>query len=458
MDLELVIRGGTLVTAGETVRADLGIRAGTIVAIGQDLRGQDAIAAHGKLVLPGAVDAHVHLEMATRLATSSDDWQTGTVAAACGGTTTVLDFVDPQPGETLLEAFHARRRQAEGRAVVDFGLHMTLRRADPATLAQVPAVIEAGLPSFKTYTTYEGYRLRDDELLAALAAAGRAGGLVLVHAENDAAVAWATERLLAAGHTAPRDHPASRPAAAEGEAVERVLALAEVAGAPVYVVHVSTARGTAALARARERGLAAYGETCPQYLLLSQAEYERPGFEGARYVCSPPLRRPEDASALWRALARGDLQTVATDHCPFYYHGQKDLGRERFTDIPGGLPGVEARLALLHMFGVRTGQLSLNRWVEVSCTAPARLFGLYPRKGTLAPGADADVVIFDPELQVTLSPAVLHERVDYTPYDGFALRGYPVLTLSRGVVLAREGRFVGPPGHGRYLRRTLPPG
>lgn len=227
-------------------------------------------------------------------------------------------------------------------------------------------------------------------------------------------------------------------------------------GAPVYVVHVSTARGAAAIVRARSRGQVAFGETCPQYLLLTDVEYERPDFEGAKYVCSPPLRTTEDNNVLWDTLVRGDLQTMGTDHCPFNFFGQKEIGHSKFTDIPGGLPGIEARLALLYTFGVRKKRLTLNRWVEVCCTAPAQLFGLYPRKGTLASGADADVVIFAPDKEITLSRGTLHENVDYTPYEGFQLKGYPVLTISRGEILVENGRFIGAKGRGRYLKRDLP--
>ena len=264
----------------------------------------------------------------------------------------------------------------------------------------------------------------------------------------------------------PRYHPLSRPAGTEAEAVERALALAEVAGCPLYVVHLSTQRGAEAVARSRARGQRAYGETCPQYLLLTDAEYDRPGFEGAKFVCSPPLRKAEDNAALWRALAADEIQTAGTDHCPFFYAGQKDLGRRRgevtsplpaapplptFAQIPGGMPGIEARLALLYTFGVGQGRLSLEHWVEICCTAPARIFGLYPRKGALIPGADADVVIFDPERAVILSRSILHENCDYTPYEGYRLRGYPVLTMLRGRVIARDGEFVGEPGGGQFL-------
>jgi dihydropyrimidinase len=459
-DFDLVIRGGTLVMAADTIQADLGIRNGIIAALGQDLAGREVLDATGKLVLPGAVDPHVHLEMPAGPTTSSDDWESGTIAAACGGTTTVIDFVEPEPHAEarsprpyLLHAFESRRAQAQGRAAIDYGLHMTLSRADSDTLAQVPDVMAAGVPSFKTYTTYDGLRLNDDEFLRAMRAVKQAGGLLMVHAENHAMIEHLKREFISAGQVAPRYHPRSRPAAAEGEAIERVLALAEIVHVPVYVVHVSTARGADAIARARARGQAVLGETCPQYLVLTEAGYERPGFEGAKFVCSPPLRTAQDNAALWGALAQGGLATVGTDHCPFNYRGQKELGREQFTAIPGGLPGIEARLALMYTCGVCAGRLTLHRWVEVCCAAPARVFGLYPRKGTLMPGADADLVIFDPDKQVTLSQAILHEKVDYTPYEGFELRGYPVATVARGVVLVQDGCWVGPKGNGRYLTR-----
>lgn len=480
MVFDTVIRGGTLITPAGPVNADLGIAGESIAAIGPHLEGTQIIDAAGKLVLPGAVDPHVHLQMPAGAVTSSDDWRTGTIAAACGGTTTVIDFVEPETGASvpeygsgggaplspahasaLRDALATRRAEAEGRAVIDFGLHMTLLDASPATLAEIPAVVEAGCLSFKTYLTYTGFKLEDDAFLAALEAVGRAGGIALVHAENDAAIRYLQRKLLAEGRVEPRYHPRARPAGTEAEAVERALALAEIAGCPLYVVHLSTGRGAAAVARARGRGQMAYGETCPQYLLLTDAEYDRPGFEGAKFVCSPPLRKPEDRAALWRGLAAGEIQTVGTDHCPFFFSGQKDLGTPdappAFNRIPGGMPGIESRLALLYTYGVGAGRLSLERWVEVCCTAPARILGLYPRKGALIPGADADVVLFDPDRAVILSRSVLHENCDYTPFDGCQLKGYPALTMLRGRVIAREGEFVGRPGGGRFLaRRQLP--
>jgi dihydropyrimidinase len=470
MTFDTIIRGGTLITPAGPAAADLGIVGEKIAAIGLGLAGTQTIDAAGKLVLPGAIDPHVHLEMPVGQTRSSDDWETGTIAAACGGTTTVIDFVEPElvpspllslssaplppcSPAPLLTALATRRCQAEGRAAVDFGLHMTLRQADPAILAEIPAVVAAGCPSFKTYLTYKSLKLADDPFLVALEAVAAAGGLVTVHAENDAGIAYLQRKLLAAGHTGPRYHPHSRPASMEAEAIERALALAEAVGCPLYVVHVSTGRGAEAVARARARGQAVYGETCPHYLLLTEAEYERPGFEGAKFVCSPPLRTAADNAALWRHLAAGDLQTVGTDHCPFFFKGDKELGRHAFTAIPGGMPGIEARLALLYTCGVNEGRLSPERWVEACCTAPARIFGLYPRKGALLPGADADVVLFDPAREITLTRAMLHENCDYTPYEGFRLAGYPVLTMLRGQVIVRDGQFIGTVGGGKFLPR-----
>ncbi len=453
-----VIANGTLVTAEATVQADLGIRAGQIAAIGRDLAGLETIDAGGLLVLPGAVDEHVHLQMPVGEFASSDDFYSGTVAAACGGTTTVIDFVEPRPGQALLEALAARRAEADGRVVVDYGLHMTLARADGETLAQVPACIAAGVSSFKLYMAYEGLRLDDGGLLRVLAVLRQHGGRALVHAENHDAIAYLTARALAEGRTGPENHPLTRPDFMEAEAVGRLLALARVTGTELVLAHLSCALGLEEVRRARAGGQRVWVETCPQYLLLDEAEYRRPGFEGARFVMSPPLRTAADRTALWAGLAAGEVNTVATDHCPFFFETQKTRGLHDFSRIPGGAPGIETRLALLYTHGVRAGRLSLQRWVEVCCTGPARRFGLAPRKGTLSVGADADVVLFDPERRVTLSDRTLHQNVDYTPYEGWEVQGWPVMVLSRGEVIVRDGRFVGVTGRGHFLRTEGLPG
>ncbi len=450
--LELVITNGTVVTAEASMRADVGVRAGRIAAVGLSLQGRETIDAGGMLVLPGAVDEHVHLQMPVGEFCSSDDFYTGTIAAAHGGTTTLLDFVEPQPGQPLLKALEQRRAEADPKVVVDYGLHMTLSRADDQTLAQLLSCIQAGVASFKLYMAYEGLRLDDGDLLRALAALREVGGRPLVHAENHNAIAYLTAQALAAGRTGPEQHPRTRPAVMEAEAVHRLLALAHVTGTPLVVAHLSCALGLEQVRAARGRGQTVWVETCPQYLFLDEAEYARPGFEAAKFVMAPPLRTAADRAALWAGLASGEVDTIATDHCPFFFATQKTRGREDFSRIPGGAPAVETRLPLLYTYGVRQGRLSLERWVEVCCTAPARRFGLAPRKGSLAVGADADVVVFDPSLRVTLSAETLHQNVDYTPYEDWEVQGYPRTVLSRGEVIVQDGEFTAEGGRGQFLR------
>lgn len=452
---DLVISGGQLVTAEYVSNTDIGIINGKISALGKNLSGRKQVDASGLLVLPGGIDPHVHLEMPVGITRSSDTWFTGTRAAACGGTTTVIDFVEPMPNQTLFQALDARRNLAKNQVAVDFGLHMTLVNDDPLTLSGISNLVADGCISFKTYLTYEGFHLSDEEFLNVLHSVNEAGGITLVHAENDAIITHLQEQFRHTGKTSPRYHALSRPAVAEGEAITRSLAMAEVTGARLYVVHVSTTQGANAIRSARQRGVNVVGETCPQYLLLTAAELSRPGFAGAKFVCSPPLRSLEDSNQLWQSLDNGDLGTVGTDHCPFNYKGQKDLGKDDYEKIPGGLPGIESRLALLYHYGVRPGRLSINRWVEVCCTKPARVFGLYPRKGSLEPGADADIVLFDPYKQVTLSHRILHEQVDYTPYEGMRLIGFPVKTFLRGMLVADQGEYIGSPGDGKYLARQI---
>jgi dihydropyrimidinase len=405
--------------------------------------------------LPGAVDEHVHLQMPVGEFCSSDDFATGTLAAAHGGTTTIVDFAEPEPHQALVDALEARRAEAEGQVIIDYGLHMTLSRADAETLAQVPDCIAAGAASFKLYMAYDNLRLDDGGLLHAMARLGECGGRALVHAENHHAIAYLVARTLAEGRTGPENHPLTRPDVMEAEAVHRLLALARVTGTPLVLAHLSCALGLQEVRTARARGQTVWVETCPQYLLLDEGLYRQPGFEAAKFVMAPPPRTRVDRAALWAGLEAGEIDTVATDHCPFFFETQKVRGRDNFSRIPSGAPGIETRLALLYSHGVRPGRLSVSRWVETCCTAPARRFGLAPRKGTLAIGADADVVLFDPEKSVVLSTQSLHQNVDYTPYEGWEVQGYPVTVISRGEVIVRDGEFLGRPGRGRFVA-TVP--
>jgi len=450
--VDLVIKNGTIVTASDIYQADIGVEGEKIVLMGHGLSGQEVIDATGCYVFPGFVDAHVHLSLVVGDMVSSDDFTTGTIAAACGGTTTVLDFVTPEPGQSLPEATIARRREADGQVAIDYGLHLTAIDAAPQTLQALPELAAQGYTSLKLYTTY-AMRLDDDQLLRLLAVARECQLLPLVHTENHAAIAYLQARFLAEGKTGPRYHPLSRPPVVEAEAADRVLTLAGLTGTPVCIAHLTCRETLAAVARARSRGQAVYAEVCPQHLLLSIDAYDRPGFEGARFVLSPPLRPRSHWQPLWQALADGGLQAVSTDHCPWTLE-QKRRGCDDFTQIPNGVPGIETRVPLLYSEGVGKGRLSLNRFVEVCATGPARLFGLYPQKGTIAVGSDADLVLWDPNKEHTLTQENLHMNVDYSPYEAITVKGYPILVLLRGQVIVRDNEFVGQVGAGRFLKRT----
>lgn len=482
---DLVIRNGTLVTATDTFRADLAVAGERIIAIAEDLAAPDAaeIDAAGLLVMPGGIDSHVHLQypQGPHQVVSSDDWFTGTVAAACGGTTTVIDFVEARPDRSWMQAFEARLAEAEPQAVIDFGFHMAFNRADAASLAEVASVVAAGMPTFKIYMAYDGIRLTDAEMLLALEQLKVHGALPIVHAENHAVIQHLAAECLAAGRREPRWHPTTRPAEAEAEATQRALTLAGLVGIPMHIVHVSAALGLAAMRAFAGRGQVVTGEVCPQHLLLTDALYAEDGFGPARYVMAPPLREAADCCALWRALATGEIDCVVTDHCPFTLaqkRGERRTpefrrrpdgtvepvapepawsdGLPGFNQVPGGAPGIETRLPLLYHHGVNEKRLSLNQFVNVTSTAVARRFGLYPRKGTLAPGADADLLLFDPNRTVTISAATLHQNCDYTPYAGARVTGWPRTVLSRGRVIVRDGQFAGAAGEGRYVKRSLP--
>ncbi len=451
--LDLIIRNGVVVTASEARRVDVGILGGRIVAMGTHLREAPSLDVSGCYVLPGFVDAHVHMQLRVGEIVSTDDFESGTVAAACGGVTTVADFTGNARGDDLAEAVRARWAEAEGHIAVDLALHLTLADASEQNLAALPGLAAEGHTTAKLYMTYPGLRLDDGEMLRALAACRAHRVLPMVHAENHDAVAYLTAALLAEGHTAPRYHPQSRPPLVEGEAANRALALAALVEAPVYMAHVTCRETLAAIAQARARGQRVVAETCPQYLALTDACFDAPGFEAAKYVCTPPLRSADHADALWAALAEDELQVVSTDHCPWNLQGEKQRGREAFNLIPNGLPGVETRIPLLYGLGVAQGRLSLQRFVAVAASEPARALGLYPRKGTVAVGSDADLAILDPAGTTTLRAASLHQRVDYTPYEGWTVPGRLVATLLRGQVIVKEGEFVGQRGGGQLLRR-----
>lgn len=448
---DLVIQHGTVVTSNTVYKADVAIENEKIVAIGHNLSGHHQIDASGCLVTPGAVDIHVHLQMPLPTGViSADTFFTGTRAAAFGGTTTMIDFVAAEQNESLLDALRARRAEADPQVVVDYGLHMTLGPHDMDKLHQVPDVARLGCTSFKLYMAY-GFRLTDDQLLLALEAVRDVGGWPVVHAENWDVICALVERNVQNGRLSPHWHPRSRPALMEGEAVGRVIDLATLVGTPVHIFHVSCETAVQRIAAARREGLPVTGETCPQYLFLDWTAYDAPGVFGALPVCSPPLRPRADQDALWRALAEGALQLVTTDHCPFT-QAEKAAGLHNYSRIPGGVPSIEMRFPAIYSHGVRSGLLTLNQWVSLCCTTPARLAGL-DQKGDIAIGLDADLVIFDPHQTVQLSTETLHEQVDWTPYEGLSVTGWPVYTLSRGVPVIAEGKFVGAAGNGRFINR-----
>ena len=448
---DLVIKGGTVVTAVSTHIADIGINGEAIAAIGPNLDGRQVLDATGKLVTPGAVDMHVHLQMPIGTFTSTDTFFSGSRAAAFGGTTTIVDFVETQPDETMVEAIAARRALADPNVVIDYGLHMTIGPNDMAKLDQVPEAFAAGCTSFKLYMAY-GLRLRDDELLRALTAVRNVSGIPVVHAENWDIITELIRQNLAAGRTSPHWHPRSRPALLEAEATGRVIDIASFVGVPLHIFHVSCGETVARIAQARQQGLPVTGETCPQYLFLTWDAYDAPGVAGALPVCSPPIRDHAAQTALWQALSRNELQIVTTDHCPFTIE-EKATGLDNFSQIPGGVPSIEMRFAALYSQGVRQGWLSLPQWVAQCCTNPAKLMGL-AKKGEITVGYDADLVIFDPEATQTLTPETLHETAGWTPYAGLTLQGWPQTTLSRGKIVVQDGEFLGGEGNGRFLHRT----
>lgn len=464
----ILIKSGTLINAEQTLRADILIEGEKIKDIGEGLEARDAevVDAAGKLVMPGGIDPHTHFDLEMFGTVSSDDHYSGHKAAAFGGTTTVMDFV-PQPDEGPLragvEAWHAK---VDDKAAIDWGFHMNITRLDEAITAEIPSLLALGIPTLKVFTAYNGrLRLQDGEIFRVLRIAREHGMLTMLHAENGDVIDILVAEALAAGHTAPIWHARTRPAWGAVEAVLRACALAAQAEAPLYVVHMNTAGGVDQLRYAREKGVKVMGETCPQYLFFNEAHLGRP--DGAKWICSPPMRSERDNARLWQALCDNELQVVGTDHCPFFYNGRqaiayegkrvaipgKELGAEDFSKIPNGLPAVGDRLPILWTYGVGAGRLTPNQFVALTSTNAAKVFGLYPRKGALLPGSDADVVIWNPQRKLTYGLAHSHHRTDYNLFEGWELSGFPEKVFLRGKMIVDGERWLGRRGGGQFLRR-----
>jgi dihydropyrimidinase len=458
MSFDTVIQNGFVVTATDTYKADVAIIGGKISAIGADLPIQNAtkiVDATGKLVLPGGIDVHTHLDMPFGGTTSADDFETGTRAAAFGGTTTLIDFAIQYKGQPLRQAFDTWMRKASSKAVCDYAFHCIVTDVSAGQLSEMNDLVREGVTSFKLFMAYPGvFMLDDGSIFRALQTTSQNGGLVCMHAENGSAIDVIVQQALAEGKKAPKYHALTRPTTAEAEATARAIALAEMAGAPIYIVHLSCNDALEKVREARDRGLPVYAETCPQYLYLSIENFDAPGFEGAKYVFTPPLREKWHQEKLWNGLKCDHLQVVSTDHCPFCFKEQKELGKDDFTKIPNGGPGVEHRMSLIYSGGVASGRFSANRFVELVSTTPAKLFGLYPHKGTIAVGSDADIVIFDPTRKHTISAKTHHMRVDYSMFEGIQVTGMPDVVLSRGRVVVEADKFLGRAGQGEFLRRA----
>jgi dihydropyrimidinase len=454
--MKTLIKNGRIVTAVDDYLADILVEDEKVSVIGRqlDMEADKTIDASGKLVIPGGIDPHTHMELPFGGTSSSDDFRTGTIAAAHGGTTTIIDFAVQAHGESLIQAVDNWHKKAEGKTAIDYGFHLITTDLPDERVPEMRQLINEGVMSFKLFMAYPGVFLADDAtIFRAMKNAGQAGGLVCMHAENGIIINEIIKHALAEGKTAPKYHALTRPTKAEAEGVHRAIAIAEMADAPVYIVHLSCSDALEEVREARDAGLPAYAETCPQYLFLDYSYYEQEGFEGAKYVMTPPLREKWNQDKLWQGLAGNDLQVISTDHCPFCFKEQKELGRDDFTKIPNGGPGVEHRMSLIYNGGVVGGRISLNRFVELTSTAAAKIFGLFPRKGTIAVGSDADIVIFDPNEEQTISAATHHMNVDYSAYEGMTIRGVTKTVLSRGRVVIEDGKYTGRAGDGQFLKR-----
>jgi dihydropyrimidinase len=450
-----LIKNGTIITATDTYKADLLVKNGIISEIGREISkiASEIIDAADKWVLPGAIDVHTHMDSQCDGMTTVDDFETGTAAAAAGGTTTVIDYAEQTPGTTLTQTLEDWKTKAGSRSIVDYGFHLALCEVNESILDEIPGIVEAGVSSL--HIRLDGHderHINDAELLEFLQRTSGAGALPCIHAENGEIINLFLRRLVAEGKVSPRYITSARPPEVEAQATARVISIAEMAKAPIYLSSLSSAHAIEKVKAARDRGQIVYAETCPHYLVMPSDRYEEP--DGIKYYCTPPLRPLWHEDILWKAIASGDLHVVGSDHRAFNYAGQKNLGKDNFTQAPRGFPGIQERLSVLCSAGVNAGKISANRLVDLACTAPAKIFGLFPRKGTLAVGSDADMVIFDPKAEITLSKAMGLSRSDYTPYEGMKVRGATWLVLQRGRVIARESKVMGRPGGGEFLSRA----
>ncbi len=455
--MSVLIKNGHIFTAVDNYVADILVDDGKIRTIGIDLSADDAktIDAIGKYVIPGGIDPHTHLDFPFGGTVSSDDFSTGTIAAAVGGTTTIVDFVVQQPGQSLTEALEIWHQKAGGQAAVDYGFHMIIRDLPDSRLPEMDEMVRQGVTSFKMFMAYRGAVMVDDDtIFKAMVRAADNGAMICLHAEHGYMIDVLVQEALAKGDTAPRFHASTRPPITEAEATHRAIRMAEVAGAPVYFVHLSCTEALEEVQAARSRRNYVYAETCPHYLTLDNSMYDQEGFEGAKYVLTPPLRDKWHQEELWKGLRRNDLQVVSTDHCAFRFSDQKTLGVNDFSKIPNGGPGIENRLSLIYTNGVVSGLMDMNRLVEVFATTPAKLFGLFPRKGTIAVGSDADIVVFDPDAETVISAQTHHMNIDYNLYEGMTVKGVPEAVIANGRVLVEGGKYTGISAGGRFLKRS----
>jgi len=457
--MSTLIKNGRIVTAVDDYYADIFIEKDTITTIGKnlDVKADKVIDAKDRLVIPGGIDPHTHLDMPFGGTTSADDFHTGTIAAAHGGTTTIIDFAIQPQGPSMLKALDTWHEKASGKASIDYSFHMIITDLSmPDSVPEMRKLMkEEGVLSAKLFMAYPGVLLADDAtIFRAMSISADHGGLICMHAENGIVINEIVARALAEGKTAPKYHALTRPTQAEAEGVNRAIALAEMAGSPVYIVHLSCYDALKKVKEARDLGIPAFAETCPQYLFLDYSYYEKPGFEGAKYVMTPALREKWNQEELWIGLRMNDLQVVSTDHCPFCFKDQKELGKDDFSKIPNGAPGVENRMSLVYNGGVAQGRINVNRFVEITSTAAAKIFGLFPKKGTIAVGSDADIVIFDPNRKMTISAATHHMNVDYNSYEGMEVTGVTETVLSRGQLVIENEKYVGKPGYGQFLKRS----